>query len=136
MIKLVTSQRKMDGFGSGAFKSPRGSRKHKGIDYAAWPGSLVLSLVAGKVTKLGYPYADNLSFRYVEVTTRLNRRWRFFYVSPSVEVGDTIKINDLLGSVQDLEPRYRGITPHIHLEVMLPDNRVVNPEEAIGEESE
>lgn len=133
MISLIAPLRGVDLFGSGAFKAPRGSRTHKGIDYAALPGSTVLSPVAGEVTKLGYPYGDDLSFRYVEITTPLNKRWRFFYVLPGASLGEEIKEGESLGTVQDLNPRYKGITPHIHLEVMLLDGSVVNPEEAIKE---
>ena len=52
----------------------------------------VFSNVSGIVTKLGYPYASYLEFRYVEITDLKNFRHRYFYVSPRVSVGDKINI--------------------------------------------
>lgn len=117
MIKLIPPKRRPDNFGSGHFNAPRGDHFHNGEDLAAWVGSIVLSNIAGRVTKIGYPYGDDLSFRYVQVTSGSGLDYRFFYVNPSVKVGDNIKVDDELGTVQDLNKRYDGITPHIHFEV-------------------
>jgi len=121
MIKITSTSepelRKPDKWGSGHFGAPRGKRVHHGIDYQASKGSLVHSNVSGKVTKLGYPYADDLSYRYVQVTTEEGLDYRFFYLEPSVVISDLIATGDILGIVQDLGARYEGITPHFHFEV-------------------
>ena len=109
--------RKPDNHGSGYFGAPRGNRVHYGIDYKAAKGSLVHSNVSGKITKLGYPYADDLSYRYVQITTDEGLDYRFFYLEPSVVMGDLIVVGDILGIVQDLETRYKDITSHFHFEV-------------------
>lgn len=127
MIKLTTPERGIDDFGSGAFGASRGSRTHNGIDYCAQPNSLVYPVSAGTVTKLGYPYSDNLNFRYVQVTDDNGYDWRYFYVKPTVDVGDIVTRDDVIGWVQNLDVRYKGITPHIHLEVKNPDGTFVNP---------
>lgn len=132
MITITTPPRGSDSKGSGHFGAPRGSRTHTGIDYAAWPGSYVHAKKPGKVTKLGYAYADDLGWRYVEVTDENSNRVRYFYVKPSVAMGDSIQKGDIIGLVQDLTLRYRGITPHIHVEVKTPNNEYVNPEEYLG----
>jgi len=107
----------MDTFGSGHYHAPRGNRLHNGIDFIVIPKASVLSLACGKVTKIGYPYGDDLSFRYVQVTDKDGVDCRYFYVSPSVVVGDTVRRGVKVGIAQDLSTRYKGITPHIHFEV-------------------
>ena len=131
-LKILSPRRTLDAFGAGHYGASRGSRIHKGIDFAAWPNSMLLSPVAGKVTKLGYPYADDQHFRYVEITDEANLRHRFFYVFPSVAFGETIEINDHLGTVQDLRPRYPDITPHIHYEIKDEDNLPIDPDQFWG----
>lgn len=127
MLKISPPMRGQDTHGSGAYRAPRGSRTHKGIDLACWPGSRVLSPVFGVCTKLGYPYGDDLSFRYVEVTTSDDHRHRFFYVEPTVAKGDVIVGDQIIGIVQTLAARYEGITPHFHYEILAPNGESTNP---------
>ncbi|MCA1800695.1 MAG: hypothetical protein LC650_05325 [Actinobacteria bacterium] len=57
-----------DRAGGGGYGAPRGrNRKHNGVDLLVQPGDHILSTMAGFVTKHGYCYADDLSWRYVEV---------------------------------------------------------------------
>ena len=93
-------------------------KKHNGVDYACAPGSTIFSLTGGTVTKIGYPYGDDLSFRYVQVTDADGNDIRYFYVSPSAVMGELIDIGDELGQLQDLGLRYPGITSHVHFEVV------------------
>ena len=119
MIKLTAPTRESDEHGSGYYGAPRGKRTHRGVDYAAYPGSKVHAVTAGTVTKLGYPYEDDLSFRYVQITDGDGDDVRYFYVEPSVEEGDIIDADDIIGTVQDTGKRYPNITPHVHFEVKL-----------------
>lgn len=103
-----------------------------GQDYAAAAGSILLSPVQGLVTKLGYPYQDDLRFRYLEITNGAYRH-RFFYVEPDVVVGDVVDIGTELGVVQNIVERYfvpRGMTNHIHYEIKNAAGEYVNPEES------
>lgn len=111
--------RGQDAFGSGAYGSPRegGKRKHNGIDFLSNPGDELCSHIQGKVTKLGYPYADTKEFRYVEITNSVGFAHRFFYVEPSVKVGEEILIGEKIGVSQNLGTRYKGIPNHFHYEV-------------------
>lgn len=127
MIRFVAPVRAPDAHGSGAYNAPRGSRKHKGVDFAAWPDSACLALVKGTVTKLGYPYADDLSYRYVEITDNGGFRGRYFYLDPAVELGDIVDCRTVIGHVQPLQDRYPEITPHVHFEIMDPDGNYLNP---------
>ena len=116
-MQITPAFRSTDKYGSGEFGAPRGDHSHNGIDFVVAPLQPVLALVEGTVTKLGYPYTDDLSYRYVQVTDLDGNDVRYFYTLPTVEVGDTISIGDMLGTAQDLGERYPGITPHVHLEI-------------------
>ncbi|MCG7932098.1 MAG: M23 family metallopeptidase [Candidatus Thiodiazotropha lotti] len=146
-----TRVRGQDGWGSGEFQAPRGTKPngekkyHKGIDIEADPGYEVISCCLGDVTKIGYPYAQSepangfknederrtfylkKALRYVEVTTPGKNRVRHFYVSPLVSVGDRIIPGRTLGIVQDIEAVYPEMTPHFHFEVLDRSGQVVNP---------
>lgn len=127
MIKLIPPQRTNDKHGSGYYGAPRGSRTHKGIDLNAIPDSMVLSNTTGVVTKIGYPYSDDLSYKYVQITTEDNNDFRYFYVKPSVHKGQIIQEGDIIGTVQDLTTRYPGISNHLHFEVKV-NGEHVDPE--------
>ena len=110
-------KRKCDDQGCGWFDASRGSRKHKGIDLACNPGTAICSPVNGVVTKLGWPYADNASIRYVQVTSG-NYKYRVFYVNPNVKEGDHVTVHDVIGASQELSSMADGGTQHVHFEIM------------------
>ena len=97
------------------------TRKHAGIDLEAAPGESVTSSVPGVVTNLGWVYKPEPGqpeYRYVEVTTNDREVARYLYVDPAVKVGDRVEAGvTLIGSVQDLNPRYPGIANHVHFEM-------------------
>jgi len=130
LLKLQTAKRKRDNYGSGHFGANRGERKHNGVDYVATAGNLLLSPVKGIVTKIGYPYSDDLSYRYVQVKDNKGFKHRFFYVSPDVRLLDRIEVGDVLGTVQDICARYPdGMTPHVHYEIKDRADEFCNPED-------
>ena len=121
--------RKTDCFGAGHFNASRGpSRRHIGVDVVSVPGDKWAALNDGKVTKLGYPYADDLTFRYVEVTDAQGWRWRYFYIVPltGLKVGAPVRKGDVVGICQTLQKRYKGITEHVHVEILGPKG-VIDP---------
>lgn len=124
---FLLEERQPDAYGSGAWMAPRGTRKHQGIDLVLNPGERLASPVAGQVTRLGYTYSDDLSYRYVEVSVR-SYRFRFFYLQPLVSVGDAVEVGDVLGIAQDLGTRYpNGITNHTHFEIRDAHGAHVDP---------
>jgi hypothetical protein len=113
-----------DPAGLGHFGAPRaGGRTHRGIDYRCAPGGEVLAPVRGVVTRLGYPYGDDLNWRYVEITgdDQLNgpERHRLFYVRPVCKEGDQVTLDTVIGVAQDISERYpdQGMLPQIHYEI-------------------
>lgn len=113
MIKLSAAVRKPDSFGDGEYGASRGDRKHNGIDFAPQ----VHAVSSGTVTKIGYPYGNDLTYFYVQITDNNGNDARYFYVQPCVKVGDKINAGQVIGIMQDLGKRYPGITPHFHFEV-------------------
>jgi len=119
-----------DRAGGGRFGDPRGDRAHTGVDWVVEPGAPVLSPVCGVVSKLGYCYADDLSWRYVEITDGHQRRHRLFYVSPDVQEHWQVDENTPIGRAMDITRRYpnQGMTPHVHYEIKAHEGEWVNPE--------
>jgi len=131
--------RGIDAWGSGDFASPRGTHKdgtrktHKGIDFACYPGTIIHSPIAGRITKFGYPYSSDLSFRYVEITDKDLYRHRMFYVKPSrfIKINQLIEMDEIIGEAQDIAGRYSKPTKvmknHVHYEILI-NGKPVDPE--------
>ena len=118
-----------DDFGDGEFGARRdgGAREHEGVDYMATAGQDVHAPISGYVTKIGYAYAGSSDLKFVEITNpALGYVARAFYVTPGVEVGQTVRLGQTIGSVETLQRHYPGITDHVHLEVMEPGGERVN----------
>ena len=111
-------ERQCDGFGCGHYGASRGTRDHRGIDYEAVAGADVVAVIGGEVTRIGWPYA-NANYRYIEITTQDGYVVREMYVSPNANlvVGSQVIQGEVIGTVQSLQPRYPGITDHVHVEV-------------------
>jgi len=137
--KRKLALRGIDDWGDGSFQAPRGKRKdgtkkyHKGIDYAASVGEEILAPVSGKVTKIGYAYADDLSFRYVEITCEALRH-RTFYINPGVEQGAFVHAGEVIGTCQNIsgkwtDPSKDPMVNHIHYEILNANGEPQNPDE-------
>ena len=113
------SPRGKDAYGSGEFGASRTGHIHAGVDYVASAGQRVYAPIAGVVTRIGHPYSDDASFRYVEITNpQLGYKARVMYVGPQVQEGERIHLGEEIGRAQTLQRRYpRGITDHVHLEI-------------------
>lgn len=126
-----TRPRGTDKFGSGHFGASRGGRTHTGTDYCVQ----VVAPTNGKVTKIGYPYAEDLSFRYVQITDSNGYDVRVFYVEPIVGVNQIVSQGEPIGSLQTLQKRYPGIQDHIHVEVKTPKGEYISWQEYLHGDS-
>ena len=127
--QVVALPIRSDPAGDGHYGAPRGHRTHRGVDYACVVGEPILSPVNGVITKLGYCYGDDLSWRYVQVTDGDLLHHRLFYVEPLVKVGHVVTNNMVVGNAQDIGRRYpdKDMLPHIHLEVMTDKGEYIDP---------
>ncbi len=116
-----------DTYGEGRFGASRdgGVRDHEGVDYAATAGQDIVAPISGFVTKIGQAYADHPELRFVEITNpALGHVARVFYIEPTVAVGQPIRLGDPVGRARSLQDIYPGgMTDHVHLEIMGPDQR-------------
>lgn len=127
-----------DPAGDGHFGAPRSRMAgltpihytHTGIDYVCHPEEPVLSPVDGTVTKHGYTYADDLQWRYVEITDKNKLRHRLFYVLPGfVFVSEEVQEGDRIGTAQNISERHprTEMLPHVHYEVKDQQDCYRNP---------
>lgn len=134
---LIRPEIRMDKMGSGKYLASRGTRKHKGIDFCCDKDVEVRSHIDGVVSKIGYPYAQKFdtdknkkksALRYVQVTDTDNNHHRFFYLLPSVSIGDPVSAGGVIGKQQDLQAIYgKKMKNHCHYEVKV-SGEFVNPE--------
>jgi len=114
--------READAYGYGEFGASRdgGSRRHEGVDFKADAGQPVDAPISGFVTKIGYAYAGDSELKFVEITNpALRYAARVFYIDPSVEVGQPVRIGQVVGRHHTLEQKYPGgMTDHVHLEII------------------
>ena len=132
MLRIIAPNRGNDCYGSGAYHASRGTRIHKGVDKSCYKDSLILAISAGHVTKIGYPYNPSHPIkghlRYVEITDKDDLRLRYFYVKASVSVGEKVLKGQVIGKSQGLGEIYKGITDHIHLEILDKNDVECNPD--------
>ncbi len=130
MIRMNAPLRGWDKFGGGHFGASRGGREHNGIDYEIIPGAEIFTVgVSGQITKHGYVYADDSTYRYIEITDENEYRHRYFYVSPEAELGDHVTPDDVIGIAQNIADRYPGgMTAHVHYEIKTPSDGFIDPE--------
>lgn len=123
-----------DAQGCGHFGASRdgGTRTHIGADYVGTPGESVRAVQGGRITRVGFPYGDDLSFRYVEISGGDGITSRQFYVSPAAGIarGAFVAAGQSIGTLQALGGRYPGITEHSHTEIRN-RGRPINPASVI-----
>lgn len=126
--------RTCDDYGCGDFGARRdgGERRHEGVDYDASAGQAVNAPISGFVSKIGEAYADDGRYRFVEITNpALRYTARVFYVDPEVKEGEAVRLGQRIGDAHSLEPRYPGITNHVHLELYRTNGRRLDCERVI-----
>jgi len=132
MTPPTTGGIRSDAAGDGHFGSPRGSRTHKGTDFACYPGEPVSAPMSGEVYRIARPYADD--DRWLGVAIRNSEyKAKLFYVDPYFSlIGSHVREGDCIKSAQDITQRYpdQGMAPHVHLEIKDKDG-YLDPETLI-----
>lgn len=108
-----------DPTGHGHYGARRGNRKHKGYDLATSPGEYIYSPIHGVITKYGYPYASDLSYRYIEITGNEYRvRIMYAALENGYKKGDRVFRGDKIGVAQDIASKHNpNMVNHVHVEV-------------------
>jgi hypothetical protein len=112
---------RVDSEGDGHHGAPRGSRRHKGVDFECCPNQKVLMPITGRIARLSYPYANDLYWKGVLIyTQRMQIKLWYFQPMPG-RVGNHFQAGDIIGHAQDISKKYPGMDPHVHLRVVNPD---------------
>ena len=128
-----------DGFGCGEFGAGRdgGGRHHEGVDFDASAGQAVDAPISGFVSKIGMAYPGDARYHFIEITNpALHYEARVFYVDPAVREGQPVRIGQKIGRAHSLQPRYPGITNHVHLEIGRIGGRKLDATRFIAERME
>lgn len=132
--------REHDAYGAGQFGARRdgGSRRHEGVDYRAQAGQDVDAPISGYVTKIGYAYAGSSDLKFVEITNpALGYAARVFYIEPTVEIGQSLRLGETIGQAHGLQSRYPGgMTDHVHMEVITPGQKRIDATRLLAERYE
>ncbi len=114
--------------GCGGYGADRSYGPHQGADYVATPGQNVVAVTDGIIDKIGYPYANDLSYRYTRITTPDGYVVRQLYVFPAagISAGASVSSGQTIGRSQGLGTRYPGITEHVHVDIRH-NGQLINP---------
>lgn len=117
---IMNTHRGLDAYGDGAFASNRVNRMHKGRDYQYAVGEAFRTPVAGVIRRIGLPYASE-EYKLIELLTdKKEMIWRYFYVKPSVAVGDHVASGQIVGYVQNIQKKYGELMQnHVHVECIV-----------------
>jgi len=115
---------RVDAGGDGHFGAKRGKRWHKGLDFFCTPGQDIVAPDKGFVTRVSFPYEDDLSWKGIVLQLDWCRI-KMFYLDPFVKVGAQVYRGQVIAKAQDITLRYPklNMSPHIHLEFedIIPD---------------
>jgi len=102
------------------------SHNHTGLDFAAPTGTPVMSVTNGVVTSTGYEGA--YGNQIIITTDDGTELWYCHLNSYAVEVGDTVRAGEVIGTVGSTG---NSTGPHLHLEVRPGAGDPVDPYEAL-----
>jgi hypothetical protein len=99
--------------------------KHRGMDSAGDSGQPVWAPVDGRIVRLWYPYADDLSWEGCVLQGVIFRLIvGYVQIYPEL-VGKHVHQRQIIGTLQDIGDRYENVTAHCHMEII---DIVKNPE--------
>src|SRR5690606_9579746 len=128
-LAAITKKQKIRGcdpLGCGSFGARRGTHTHQGIDIVAAPGEDIFSPITGKVTRVAYPYASDLSYTGVEIVNE-KYRVKMFYMSLTDAIRKTVLAGEKIGRAQNVRAKQgAAMTNHVHIEVRDSLNRLID----------
>ena len=126
-LTTANTLRGCDPLGCGSFGAKRGTRKHSGVDIKATPGESIYSPISGTITRIAYPYADDLSYKGVEIVNA-DCKVKIFYMTATVAVGSQVKAGQKIGVAQNISAKHgAAMTNHVHLEMYDKAGKLIDP---------
>ena len=117
---------RVDAMGNGHYGSSRdgGTRRHKGTDYLADAGQIVVAPCTMTIVRIALPYAEHPEFSGIAWKND-DAEGKMFYFQPFPNlVGETVSIGANIGIAQDLTKLY-GSRMHNHIHFQIDS---INPE--------
>jgi len=100
--------------------------KHKGTDFICQDGQVVQAPIAGEVVRIARPYIDHPEYSGLVIDGGWIRV-KMFYLEPYDHlIATEVWQGKSIGIAQNIGELYKGVTPHIHLEIV---NISKNPED-------
>lgn len=136
-----------DKYGSGAFGASRSrdgtEYSHKGVDITCTVGQAVVAPCNGVVTTIALAYAgdDRYHSIHIQPDADLVADLKLLYVKPArTGLPYTVYAGQELGTSEDLNSRYPGITQHVHCElhiggVLIDPTPLIFPPGAAGDDT-
>lgn len=122
--------RKCDAFGCGHFGASRGSRKHNGVDILTAENQEIKAPFDCKITRYGYPYANDLSYQLVEIqglNAMSHFKAKLMYIKTLHPVGTALNKGDLLCAADNIAKKYGpGMGNHVHFE-LYQNGKLIDP---------
>lgn len=119
-----------DAFGCGNFGATRGGRGHNGIDFVTTEGQGIRAPFDCKVVRYGYPYADDMKYRLVEIQGTgeyASFKAKIMYIKPGQPVGAVLKAGTQLCTSDSIARKYGSkMANHVHFE-LYQDGKLVDP---------
>ncbi len=115
-------------FGASRRASGGGTRAHMGLDLLSTPGQDVRAPISGTLTVSNPGNGVHSGFR---ITADDGTVVKVFYANPDPSlIGRRVNAGDTVATAQDLQLRGKypaNVQDHVHLEVLLPNGRHVDP---------
>lgn len=88
---------------------------HKGTDFSGTPGQPVKAPISGIIKRKAKPYTSGTYSGCLIVGK--SGVCKMFYLEPNPDlIGLFVEQGDVIGVMQDISKRYKGVTPHVHIQ--------------------
>lgn len=122
MISPTRNGIRSDAAGDGHHNTPRGYRRHNGIDFLCDPGQPVyMPIERGMLIRKAYPYKDDMSYEGIYIAGFEDRcaiELLIFYCVATISYNIMYRQGDVVAYAQDISKKYgHPMLPHVHLRI-------------------
>ncbi len=131
LLNFKRAFRECDAWGCGHFGASRGTHTHRGLDFAVEPNENIYAPFPCKVIRHGYPYANDLEYRLIEIQgtgAYKDYKAKLMYVKDLPEVGSLFNEKDVICKADNISKKYSSsMVNHVHFELYAKGS-LINPE--------
>lgn len=117
-MNITSKGIRVDAAGDGNYGTPRGNRKHNGIDYLCDEGQSILAPFDMEIVRVAIPSSKHNLSGIKWRTGRSSGKIFYFYPLPEL-IGKKVKKGDYIGFAQSVSEAYNNnsMKDHIHFQV-------------------